>query len=110
MKKRATVGKLCTPKTNFLNLNYLYAKFIQDANEEMTWMEEKKRKLVVENKAENSAPNSSSNLTEKIKLLQKHQALQAEIERHKPQITEVWQESFSTCVVWCFLFFSELRY
>ena len=83
MKKRATVGKLCTPKTNFLNLNYLYAKFIQDANEE------KKRKLVVENKAENSAPNSSSNLTEKIKLLQKHQALQAEIERHKPQITEV---------------------
>merc|ERR1719264_2419877 len=55
----------------------------------MTWMEEKKRKLVVENKAENSAPNSSSNLTEKIKLLQKHQALQAEIERHKPQITEV---------------------
>ena len=52
-------------------------------------MEEKKRKLVVENKAENSAPNSSSNLTEKIKLLQKHQALQAEIERHKPQITEV---------------------
>ena len=51
MKKRATVGKLCTPKTNFLNLNYLYAKFIQDANEEMTWMEEKKRKLVVESKA-----------------------------------------------------------
>ena len=45
MKKRATVGKLCTPKTNFLNLNYLYAKFIQDANEE------KKRKLVVESKA-----------------------------------------------------------
>ena len=89
MEKRATVGKLCTHKTNFLNLNYLYAKFIQDANEEMTWMEEKKRKLVVENKAENSAPNSSSNLTEKIKLLQKHQALQAEIERHKPQITEV---------------------
>ena len=96
---RTTVGKLCTHKTNFLNLNYLYAKFIQDANEEMTWMEEKKRKLVVENKAENSAPNSSSNLTEKIKLLQKHQALQAEIERHKPQITEVWQEFFSTCVV-----------
>ena len=58
MKKRATVGKLCTPKTNFLNLNYLYAKFIQDANEE------KKRKLVVENKARNSTPNSSLNLTE----------------------------------------------
>merc|ERR1719264_2141728 len=52
-------------------------------------MEEKKRKLVVENKAENSTPNSSSNLTEKIKLLQKHQVLQAEIESHKPQITEV---------------------
>ena len=51
MEKRATVGKLCTHKTNFLNLNYLYAKFIQDANEEMTWMEEKKRKLVVESKA-----------------------------------------------------------
>ena len=41
-----------------LNLNYLYAKFIQDANEE------KKRKLVVENKARNSTPNSSLNLTE----------------------------------------------
>ena len=46
-------------------------------------MEEKKRKLLSENKTE------TSNLTEKIKLLQKHQALQAEIERHKPQITEV---------------------
>ena len=89
MEKRATVSKLCTHKTNFLNLNFLYAKFIQDANEEMTWMEEKKRKLLSENKTENCAPNSSSNLTEKIKLLQKHQALQAEIERHKPQITEV---------------------
>merc|ERR1711892_192516 len=57
--------------------------FIQDANEEMTWMEEKKRKLQSENKSD------ISNLSEKIKLLQKHQALQAEIERHKPQITEV---------------------
>merc|ERR1719228_1695946 len=83
LEKRETVGVLCTHKTNLLNLNYLYAKFIQDANEEMTWMEEKKRKLLSENKTE------SSNLTEKIKLLQKHQALQAEIERHKPQITEV---------------------
>ena len=26
MEKRATVGKLCTHKTNFLNLNYLYAR------------------------------------------------------------------------------------
>ena len=46
-------------------------------------MEEKKRKLLSDNKAD------SSNLTDKIKLLQKHQVLQAEIERHKPQITEV---------------------
>ena len=57
--------------------------FLQDASEEMTWMEEKKRKLLTDNKAD------SSNLTDKIKLLQKHQVLQAEIERHKPQITEV---------------------
>ena len=85
VEKRAAVAKLCTHKTNFLNLNFLYAKFIQDATEEMTWMEEKKRKLVSENKAE----SSSSDLPGKIKLLQKHQALQAEIERHKPQITEV---------------------
>ena len=49
-------------------------------------MEEKKRKLLSENKTESSNPD---NLTEKIKLLQKHQALQAEIERHKTQITEV---------------------
>jgi len=83
LEKRETISVLCTHKTNLLNLNYLYAKFIQDANEEMTWMEEKKRKLLSENKTE------TSNLTEKIKLLQKHQALQAEIERHKPQITEV---------------------
>ena len=46
-------------------------------------MEENKRKLLSDNKGD------SSNLTDKIKLLQKHQVLQAEIERHKPQITEV---------------------
>merc|ERR1719347_742959 len=83
IEKRETVNKLCTHKTNFLKLNFLYAKFIQDANEEMDWMIEKRRKLQSENKSD------ISNLTEKIKLLQKHQALQAEIERHKPQITEV---------------------
>ena len=46
-------------------------------------MSEKKRKLENENKLD------SISLTEKIKLLQKHQVLLAEIERHKPQITEV---------------------
>ena len=33
------IGMLCTHKTNLPNLNYLYAKFIQDANKESTVME-----------------------------------------------------------------------
>ena len=33
MEKRAAVAELCCHKTNFLNLNYLYAQFIQDASE-----------------------------------------------------------------------------
>ena len=83
LEKRENIVTLCTHKLNLLKLNLLHAQFKQDASEEMTWMEEKKRKLQSENKVD------SSNLTDKIKLLQKHQVLQAEIERHKPQITEV---------------------
>ena len=83
LEKREHIVTLCTHKLNLLKLNLLHAQFKQDASEEMTWMEEKKRKLQSENKVD------SSNLTEKIKLLQKHQVLQAEIERHKPQMTEV---------------------
>ena len=45
--------------------------FAQDAAEELSWIEEKKRKLQSNNKAVDD-----SNLTEKIKMLQKHQALQ----------------------------------
>ena len=37
-------------QTKLLNLNYLYAKFIRDANKEKTWIEEKKRKLSSTNK------------------------------------------------------------
>ena len=84
VEKRAAVAELCNHKTNLLNLNYLYAQFIQDASEEVTWMDEKRRKLQSENKT-----FDDSNLTEKIKMLQRHQALQAEIASHKPQITEV---------------------
>ena len=83
LEKRENIVTLCTHKQNLLKLNLLHAQFKQDASEEMTWMEEKKRKLQSENKVD------SSNLTDKIKLLQKHQVLQAEIESHKPQITEV---------------------
>ena len=63
------------------------AKLIQDADEKITWME-KKRKLFSESKTK------SSQLTEKIKLLQKHQALQVEIERHRPLITEVFTKGY----------------
>ena len=84
LEKREHIVTLCTHKLNLLKLNLLHAQFKQDASEEITWMEEKKRKLQQEN-----SNQDSSNLTEKIKLLQKHQVLQAEIERHKPQITEV---------------------
>lgn len=45
--------------------------FDQETGEEMSWIEEKKRKLESNNKTVDE-----SNLTEKIKLLQKHQALQ----------------------------------
>ena len=83
LEKRENIVTLCTHKQNLLKLNLLHAQFKQDASEEMTWMEEKERKLQSENKVD------SSNLTDKIKLLQKHQVLQAEIESHKPQITEV---------------------
>jgi len=83
LEKRENISMLCTHKTNLMNLKYLYAKFIQDANIEITWVEEKKRKLLNDNKT------YSSSLTEKTKLHQKHQALQAEIEIHKPQITFV---------------------
>ena len=82
--KRAAVAELCTHKTNLINLNYLHAKFLQDTGEEMGWIEEKRRKLEANTKAV-----EDSNLTDKIKMLQKHQALQAEIDRHKPQISEV---------------------
>ena len=83
LEKRENIVTLCSHKLNLLKLNLLHAQFKQDASEEITWMEEKKRKLQHENKVD------SCNLTEKIKLLQKHQVLQAEIDRHKPQITEV---------------------
>ena len=60
----------------------------------MGWIEEKKRKLESNNKTVDD-----SNLTEKIKLLQKHQALQAEIERHKPQISEVKVKNKSVLIL-----------
>ena len=48
------------------------------------WMDEKRRKLHSENKT-----FDDSNLTEKIKMLKRHQALLVDIASHKPQITEV---------------------
>jgi hypothetical protein len=55
-------------------ISYQNDEHAQDAAEELTWIEEKKRKLQSNNKAVDD-----SNLTEKIKLLQKHQALQVSL-------------------------------
>ena len=59
---------------------------VQETSEELSWIEEKQRIL---DSSRKQVEDENTDLTEKIRLLQKHQALQAEIDRHKPQITEV---------------------
>ena len=54
LEKRENIVTLCTHKLNLLKLNLLHAKFEQDAAEEMTWMEKKKRKLLIDNKDDSS--------------------------------------------------------
>ncbi|XP_044739331.1 spectrin beta chain, non-erythrocytic 1 isoform X2 [Chrysoperla carnea] len=82
--KRLHVKKLSAYRRQQLDDSLLYAQFIRDVTEANLWIEEKQKKLEAEaNKGE------VSNLEDKIKKLQKHQAFQAELSANEGRIQEI---------------------
>lgn len=83
--KRKKVHQLCRAKRKHLVNGLLYAEFIRDVAETQAWIAEKEKKLGAMSKAE------VTDLEDKIKILQKHQAFQAEVVANSGRIQEIKQ-------------------
>ncbi|XP_037904390.1 spectrin beta chain, non-erythrocytic 1 isoform X3 [Hermetia illucens] len=85
LAKRQKVKDMCAIRRRKLEDALLYAQFARDCAEAQLWIVEKQKKL------EADAANYSevSNLDEKIKKLQKHQAFQAEVAANRGRIKEI---------------------
>ncbi|ERL92196.1 hypothetical protein D910_09516 [Dendroctonus ponderosae] len=82
--KRNRIHQLCGQRNQLLQDALLYAEFVRDVSEAMTWIAEKKKKMDIE-----GTMNDNINLEEKIKILQKHQAFHAEVTANISRIEEV---------------------
>ncbi|KAJ8962237.1 hypothetical protein NQ318_018209 [Aromia moschata] len=82
--KRKRVYQLCAQKKQLLSDGLLYAEFVRDVGEAKMWIAEKQKKLDAEAKT-----GEVTNLEDKIKKLQKHQAFQAEVAANSGRIKEV---------------------
>ncbi|RZC41345.1 spectrin alpha chain, non-erythrocytic 1, partial [Asbolus verrucosus] len=82
--KRHHVHQLCNQRKQLLGDALLYAEFNRDVSEAQTWIAEKQKNLEAQVKT-----SEVTNLEDKIKELQKHQAFQAEIAANQGKIKEV---------------------
>lgn len=82
--RRQQVHQLSARKKQLLADALLYAEFNRDVGEAQTWIAEKQKKLEKQVKT-----GEVTNLEDKIKELQKHQAFQAEIAANEGKIREV---------------------
>ncbi|XP_078419413.1 spectrin beta chain, non-erythrocytic 5 [Cetorhinus maximus] len=83
LERRNRIKELSQSRKRDLNTARLLARFNQDLTEEETWISERMKKL-----KDNSSADISD-LQGKLKLLQKHQAFEAEILAHQAIITSV---------------------
>ncbi|CAH0552966.1 unnamed protein product [Brassicogethes aeneus] len=83
-KRRRHIHDLCKRKQELLMDSLLYAEFNRDVSEAKVWIAEKQKKLEVDLKI-----GEVSNLEDKIKKLQKHQAFQAEVKANTSRIEKI---------------------
>lgn len=85
VERRQKVKRLCTLQRQKLDDALLYAQFVRDCAEAELWISEKHKKLGVDGDV-----NVDTDLLEdKIKKLQKHQALQAEVAANQERIIDI---------------------
>uniref|UniRef100_UPI00398EAE6B spectrin beta chain, non-erythrocytic 5 n=1 Tax=Pristiophorus japonicus TaxID=55135 RepID=UPI00398EAE6B len=83
LERRNRIKELSQSRKRDLSTAHLLARFNQDLTEEESWISERMKKL-----KDNSSADISD-LQDKLKLLQKHQAFEAEILAHQAIITSV---------------------
>ncbi|XP_028142929.1 spectrin beta chain, non-erythrocytic 1 isoform X1 [Diabrotica virgifera virgifera] len=84
--KRKKVHQLSEAKRKYLTNGLLYAEFVRDVAETQVWIIEKEKKLGTMTAMTKS---DVSDLEDKIKVLQKHQAFQAEVVANAGRIQEI---------------------
>ncbi|XP_039432326.1 spectrin beta chain, non-erythrocytic 1 isoform X2 [Culex pipiens pallens] len=88
VERRQKIKELCTLRRQKLQNALLYAQFIRDCAEAGAWINEKQKKL----EADASGFADVTNMEDKVKKLQKHQAFQAEVAANEGRIKEVNQK------------------
>ncbi|KXJ76213.1 hypothetical protein RP20_CCG010134 [Aedes albopictus] len=86
--RRQKIKELCALRRQKLQHALLYAQFIRDCAEAGAWINEKQKKL----EADATSFADVSNMEDKVKKLQKHQAFQAEVAANEGRIREVKQK------------------
>ncbi|KAK9874725.1 hypothetical protein WA026_005540 [Henosepilachna vigintioctopunctata] len=85
--KRRKVHQMCLERKILLDNALLYAEFNRDITEIQIWITEKQKKLETQVKT-----GDVQSLEDKIKMLQKHQAFQAEVTANEIRILEIKQK------------------
>lgn len=85
MDRRLKVKQLCGLHGQRLDDALLYAQFVRDCAEAELWIAEKHKKLG----ANGDVNNDTDLLEDKIKKLQKHQALQAEVAANQERVIDI---------------------
>lgn len=82
--KRSRIKQLCAQRRMQLEDALLYAEFIRDVADAMAWIADKQKKLEASDKT-----GEVSNLEDKIKKLQKHQAFVAEVAANEGRMKDI---------------------
>lgn len=85
LERRQKVKHLCALQRQKLDDALLYAQFVRDCAEAELWISEKHKKLG----ANGDVNNDTDLLEDKIKKLQKHQALQAEVAANQERVIDI---------------------
>lgn len=85
LQRRQKVKNVSALRRQKLDDALLYAQFVRDCAEAESWISEKHKKL----EADAGTYSEGNGLEDKIKKLQKHQALQAEVAANKVRIREI---------------------
>lgn len=86
--KRSRVRQLCAQRRVQLEDALLYAEFVRDVADAMAWIADKQKKLEASDKT-----GEVSNLEDKIKKLQKHQAFVAEVAANEGRMKDIQDKS-----------------